>query len=280
MGGLVFENCSSLSEIYLPKCTFIKGAAFNLCTSLTTASLGALLSVSKWYGNPVFLNNGSLSQLYIGTGVAGIVQYDNLFSANFPTSLQSGIGSIYTHWQNYDSYINATGWSSLSSLFVSVGEPDKPLLSFSDGLLYGENVIVNKSYYAALGINSNSITAISFSKITTVYTNDYTDCSHLTSVSLPACKRINDNGFYGCLALTYIDLPECEFIGKTAFYAYPAPSLTIVLRYNGIVSRNADQLVDGNGASKLSILVPSSLVDAYKSAQYWSVYSSRIFPIE
>ena len=33
------------------------------------------------------------------------------------------------------------------------------------------------------------------------------------------------------------------------------------------------------GAGNGSIYVTSSLVDAYKSAQYWSKYSSQIFPI-
>lgn len=323
MGGLVFDLCSVITEVHLPNCYYISGA-FCPNSTLTLVDMGCVLSTSNWFGNPILFSATNVSQLYIDTNVYGFMSYNSVFSANTPTSLQSGIGSIYTHWQNYDSYINAPGWSSLSSLFVSVGDPDKPMLSFSDGTVNGYTKYIQSNYYSSLNISKNDVIHIDLPEILEVsnyfkaypnlqtmnlnvpYLNTwgaFANCFSLQTVSLPACKEIGKNGqndvFQNCTSLSQIYLPVCEYIGPYAFTG--CTSLSVIslpackyignfafqnFTFNTIYLPGSEmcsidiQTFANTAISSGSIYVPASLVDAYKSAQYWSVYSNRIFPIE
>lgn len=285
MGGLVFESCSSLSEIYLPNCVSIGGATFNMNNTLTTVSLGALQNISKWYNNPVIMTTPNVSQLYIGTETYGVLTYTSMFSSgtNFDTLLQSGIGSIYTHWQNYNDYINAPGWSSLSSLFVSVGDPDKPILSFSDGALtgYTRNILSNFSTY--LGVSKSLITTVSLPDCTYIGSNAFDEYVNISEFYLPNVSYIETRGFAECYHLSSINLPECRYIASNTFqwaaYSTPEQKFTLTLGYTGVCRLGGTGVLD-NIKKGFSVYVPASLVDAYKSATYWASYSSRIFPIE
>jgi hypothetical protein len=55
--------------------------------------------------------------------------------------------------------------------------------------------------------------------------------------------------------------------------------MSITLGYDGIVELGGN-VFDYSQMSMISVYVPASLVDAYKSALYWSNYSDHIFPIE
>ena len=102
------------------------------------------------------------------------------------------------------------------------------------------------------------------------------------SIYLPKCEYV-DGAFRKCNAQT-IELPVCSYIGLDTFNNTSVK--TIVLGYSSVctlVSSTSQYVVfhpsghfaDGTG----SIYVPASLVDAYKSATNWSIYSSLIFPI-
>ena len=258
IGGLVFQECSTLSEIDLPMCTYISGAAFNVCSNLTTVKLPVLTSTAQWFGNGVFLNCPNLSQLYMGSMYGGfVVPYSNMFSrAN--TKLQSGIGSIYVNVDNYDSYINATGWSSLSSLFVSVGDT---LLSFSNGVVSGTTTVLyanpaSLDYKSYLGISS----------------------SNITEVSLPECTYIDNSAFQGCTSLSQVSLPACTYIGMNTFINCTSLSM-LKIGDTGVVATLANSSALANtaiAAGNGSIYVPTSLVTAYQGADNWSLYAGQI----
>lgn len=122
-------------------------------------------------------------------------------------------------------------------------------------------------------------------------------CNNLTTVNLPVCTFINDMAFYYCETLSYISLPLCEEIGAQVFmWCFSLSSLVLPVcssigRYcfsgcSDIALTLGSTSVCTAGASifnavigTVSVYVPASLVDAYKSAPNWSQYSSRIFPI-
>ena len=105
-------------------------------------------------------------------------------------------------------------------------------------------------------------------------------CSSLTQVSLPMCSYIGSDVFSSCRSLSQASLPVCSYIGEYAFGDCSSLSI-ITIGYSGVCSLDGISVFNGTKitSSTGSIYVPSSLVDAYKSASNWSVYSNIIYPI-
>ena len=130
----------------------------------------------------------------------------------------------------------------------------------------------------------------------------FMNCSSLRSVNLPVCSKFDGRCFFSCSNLSYVSIPECVSLGRSCFQTCKALSeinlpkcssldsqvffnctsfMKLTLGYSSVVSvKNINcfsytPIASGTG----SIYVPSSLVDAYKSANIWSTYSSQIFPI-
>lgn len=97
-------------------------------------------------------------------------------------------------------------------------------------------------------------------------------CYSLTNINLPVCSYIESQAFAHCDSLSQIDLPMCSYLGNWAL-----SGSTIILRYDGVVTAGGSFPIGGDPSTK--VYVPASLVDAYKSAENWSVFSDQIFPI-
>ena len=274
LGGLAMES-NRLTEVDLPCLFYLSGAAFNVCPYITTIKVPALVSASQWYGNGALLGCTSLSQLYIGLEVPEIIPYSRLFNnQQASTSLLQGIGSIYVNAENYDSYTTAVGWSSLSSLMVSV-EYSTPLLSLSDGVLYGIDRYLSASHILNAGITAGNITEVN---VDCYYINQNTFISqNITKINLDACYRIGMSAFADCGSLSEITLGVCEYLEDYAFRYCNLNKITI--KTDTVCSIHSRAFYGGIDFNNYSIFVPTSLVDSYKSAQYWSGYSSHIFPI-
>lgn len=275
LGSNAFRSCG-FSEIDLPYCENTYGTPFQMST-LTKVSLGTLTYAQLWNNNGAFLNCPNLSQLYIDTDARVVVAYSTLFNNVTSNSLLSGVGSIYTHWQNYDDYINAPGWSSLSSLFVSVGDPDKPLLSFSDGVLSGYAYTLY--YYTSyISVPKNDIITLDFPNVRYIGQYSFASCGNLTTINLSNCNKLSAYAFSSCTKLTTVNLGNCTDISDWTFRNCNINSLTI--RTSQVCRIQANAFYGAWNRDGYSIYVPASLVDAYKSAQYWSNNSTHIFPIE
>ena len=334
----LFNDCGKLSSIYIEHCYYIKdnalvntiiteaiypecyevgGYAFANCSSLQRVSLPNLFKLGGW-GEGVFKNDISLQELTLNMNnyINFYSNYDSFSLSN--TKLASGIGSIYVQSWQYDKYITANGWSSLSERFVSV--PVSSMLSFSNGVLSGYTNIINRSFNSYIGISYSEVIDIDLPNCKYVYSSTFGYLSGLKNVSLPNCTNIgygafsnceylqNANisnvetitaeAFANCRALTSISLPNCKYVDGYAFnYCGKLSSLnlpicekindrafqgagliTLTLGSNKVVSASNEALYNMQNLS--SIYVPASLVDAYKSATGFSQYSNRIFPIE
>lgn len=147
-----------------------------------------------------------------------------------------------------------------------------------------------------------SLTQVSLPVCTIVMNRVFTGCVSLKQVSLPVCSYIGDAVFDTCSSLTQVNLPMCSYIGSMAFYrcrllsqmslpmcSYISNyafdtciSLSIItIGYSGVCSLyNSNVFTNTQITSSTgSIYVPTSLVDAYKSAPNWSYFSTQIFPI-
>lgn len=151
--------------------------------------------------------------------------------------------------------------------------------------------------------NCRSLSQVSLPMCSSIGTNTFTSCSSLTQVDLPMCSYIGNGAFWTCTSLSQMNLPLCSYISPYVFYnckslnqvSLPVcntignnafqgcSSLSIItIGYSSVCSLGgvnvfyATKITSSTG----SIYVPTSLVDAYKSATNWSYFSTQIFPIE
>ena len=344
-----FEYCVEIQQMTLPLCSYIDRYAFAgnwntfmklqslylpLCNTLSNTALGTKylsdlsvpmcisfyanliensvistlsLPIVNYLSNNIFYNCTNLTSLTLGTGTYEIPSYNTNMLYNTP--IMSGTGSIYVDAAMYDKWITTEGWSSLSERFVSIGNTD-PMLSFSDGLVYGKTSYIEDNFLSYLGIDYNSTISMSlpnciicknFSYLDNLqslylpecqYVENLISCSTLSIIDLPKCKVIN--GISNCRRITSISLPMCEcLLNKNfdGFYELTSINLPVCnyMESIGKVGGNCSLTLGSNEVCYLSgtlhnnitsIYVPASLVDAYKSAENWSYYSTQIFPIE
>ena len=309
-----FSSCWSLTSIDLPMCFNLGSYAFYGCSQLQTASVGYVLDlVSGVFYNCSMLQ--SITGLYVTRNVsdpftncsnlrtvqlpifsAGTSQlrldYASLltsvsignelyFVPSYPSFHQDFIqnvnsASIYVDAAMYDQWVVADGWSSLSSMFYSYGDATAPMLSVDSGVLYGKTAAIFNnwsSYVSTTEITSVNLPNCRFVNYGAIYG------SQITSISLPACKYLNASAI-NCNHLTSIDLPVCELItpDNTAPFNRCEALRTITIGTSKVCVLTSTRLV--TWWDSISIYVPASLVDAYKSADNWSVHASQIFPIE
>jgi hypothetical protein len=206
-----FQYCSSLSEVNLPACNSLGNSVFAYCSSLSVVNLPVCNSL----GNYVFANCSSLTSLTIGTKTYIIPSYQNRIFSN-ATNMLTGSGSIYVASDMYSRWIVASGWSSLSSRFVSVDQSG-PVLSFESGVVSGITGYASKDLMTYLNISSNDIVEVYLPDCIKVNGNTFDGCSSLTTVNLPVCSYISGNTFYICTSLSEVNLPACMSIGNNAF---------------------------------------------------------------
>ena len=205
-----FKSCTSLTQVNLPMCKNVYGSAFQNCTSLTQVNL----PVCEVISNNAFQSCTQFNSLTLCTDVYWTISYQSRMLSNTP--IMNGTGSIYVRNDTYNNWINATGWSSLAARFVSI-EYSEPILSFSDGLVYGSTPTIKSDFKGVLGITATAITEVSLPYCLYINSSTFQDCTSLSQVSLPKVKTIDTFAFLRCTSLTQIDLPNCTYISATAF---------------------------------------------------------------
>lgn len=121
-------------------------------------------------------------------------------------------------------------------------------------------------------------------------------CSALQSIDLPKCSYVRDYAFFSCQKLSLINLPKCTSLGGYACYQCSSIS-TIKIPVCSYISYCAFQSCTNlkevylNSVTSVttitsdtfsycpnltSVYVPASLVDAFKTAQYWSSIPDKI----
>ena len=140
------------------------------------------------------------------------------------------------------------------------------------------NMPVCTSLYNNAFRNCTNLTTVSLPACTSLYNNAFRSCWNLSSISLPNVTRLSTYCLANCSALQTISLPKCSYLSGYAFWS--CYNLNTI--YMGIELSTVASMVSSNALSDCSALqsiyVPASLVDAYKSAENWSYYSSIIYP--
>ena len=307
-----FTQCSSLSEVNLPMIRSIQVTAFNNCRSLNSLTLCTDVYWTIPYNSRVWANTPIMSgkgSIYVRSDT-----YSQWITKNGWSSLSNTFVSMEVSGPilSYSNGMLSGTTKALGSDFISylgvtkedITEVSLPECKYfvSDNAL-GYTAVSNVYLPKCLDIESNTfyscsmLSMISLPMCSHIGNFGFAGCESLTLVNLPVCSRIDTGAFLSCYQLSQVNLPLCEYIGNSTFgicyqrsqmnlpmcsyigdNAFSAiNSFSLTLGYNGIVKTGVNTF---SGIENLKIYVPSSLVDAYKSAENWSVYSSQIFPIE
>ena len=114
-------------------------------------------------------------------------------------------------------------------------------------------------------------------EVTKINTYLFRRCESLTSVSFPACTSIGEYAFDTCTALTSVSFPVCTSIGE---YAFNGCTALTSLYFTGSSVPSIASNSFNNIPSTATFYVASSMVDAFKSASYWSAFASQIVAYE
>ena len=239
-----FQNNYSIQSIET-NATSIGLRAFMSCSSLSQVSL----PMCSYIGADAFTNCYSLSQ--VSLPVCSYIGADAFESCSSLTKISLPMCS----------HIGTYAFNSCSSL----SQVSLPVCSYIGGGAFGY---------------CSSLSQVNLPMCISVWATAFEYCTSLTQVSLPMCEFIRFRAFEYCRALSQVNLPICSYIAAAVF-RYCSSLSRITIGYSSVCSLYSTNVFDGTKitSSTGSIYVPASLVDAYKSAENWSVYSNIIYPI-
>lgn len=116
-------------------------------------------------------------------------------------------------------------------------------------------------------------------------------CRNLKSITLPECLRIEKKAFAACKSLSWVSMNACEFIDENVFNKQgdtdPCILKSWYLLTSSVATLAATRLFGdewdkdySSAPSDLSIFVPTSLVDEYRTATNWVSLASHIYGID
>lgn len=124
-------------------------------------------------------------------------------------------------------------------------------------------------------MNCPALTTVDLLNATSIGYSAFSGCSGLITIDLPNATSIDNATFQGCSALTSVDFSNIASIGAYAFQR-DYELKTIFLRSKTMCTCVGDPSLN----SSVTIYVPESLINSYKTATYWSKYSDKFKTLE
>ncbi len=289
IGYLAFGYCSNLTSLTIiggePR---IEEKAFTGCNALKTVSLSGSI------GREAFAGCTNLIEVSFSDKVTEIKQFafkdcSSLASIILPERLES-IG--------YGAFQNCTALTS-AVLSGSIGDSAFSHCEMLSNVSFSKSVTSIGSGAFSL---CRSLTSITIPEnVSSIGFSAFWGCSNLVSVAIPeSISSIQRLLFCGCSSLESISIPDGVMtIGESAFdscsslknITIPESVMSIELGAFdgcfGLTSITVKPETPPTGGQYMfrntndaPVYVPSSSIEAYKSAQYWSDYASRIQAIQ
>lgn len=289
IGYLAFGYCSNLTSLTIiggePR---IEEKAFTGCNALKTVSLSGSI------GREAFAGCTNLIEVSFSDKVTEIKQFafkdcSSLASIILPERLES-IG--------YGAFQNCTALTS-AVLSGSIGDSAFSHCEMLSNVSFSKSVTSIGSGAFSL---CRSLTSITIPEnVSSIGFSAFWGCSNLVSVAIPeSISSIQRLLFCGCSSLESISIPDSVMtIGESAFdscsslknITIPESVMSIELGAFdgcfGLTSITVKPETPPTGGQYMfrntndaPVYVPSSSIEAYKSAQYWSDYASRIQAIQ
>lgn len=244
IGSSTFLYCQNLFSVSLPKCTTIGDYAFASCNNLTTISFPTCTNL----GSYAFAYCSSLTTISLPVcttiGSNAFASCPNLTTVSLPACTS----------------INNMGFLNCTKL-IEISLP-------------------NCLYLGSIAFSScNQLISVYLPKCEKVQNYAFHNCIKLTEISLPSCLSLGSSAFSGCTKLAAVSLSNCKYIGSGAFSkCYNLSSLTLgpscSLAHSSVFYSTPYAGYKTSFSGTPYIYVPSSRLSWYKSATYWSKFSS------
>ena len=270
IGDNAFVGCSGLTNLTFGNSVeFIGTGAFADCTSLTGSI--TLPSTLQHLGCGVFNNCSGLTSVTVEAVVPPEMQH-------YPPAFENTNDCpIYVPCNSVDAYKHADGWYFYSSRIEAIpGSCVTPkwIATYTGGTTSSAACDSATTIYEG-DITLTDLVSVEIGDcITSINNWVFGYCSSLTSVTIPdSVTSIGNDVFFNCTGLTSVTIPSgVTYIGRECFYRCSRlQSVTVLATTPPSIS--TDVFYNTNNCP---IYVPSGSVDAYKTANRWSDYASRI----
>ena len=280
IGDWAFGNCS-LSSVAIPEnVTNIGKNAFNGCSRLNSI---ILFSKTPPIAGPELFNDTNDCPIYVFPESVDVYKSDPNWYM-YASRIQAMTESVI-YYTSSDGCVITQGVNSFGGFVISN--------EYVDGLgtirFYGK--VNDVSFYACSSLTSviipESVTSIERSafsyctnltniflpeEVTSIESFAFMGCTSLTSIVLPeAVTSIEEYAFFCCSSLTSVIIPKnVKSIGQFAFWAcHNLTSVTVLPEIPPIATNLMFE-------TDCPIYVPAGSVEAYKSAEGWSLHADRI----
>ena len=242
IGDWAFLNCSSLTSVTIPNSvTSIGGGAFKGCSGLTSPVYNAHVFA--------FMPESYSGAYTIPDGIASIVEYafsgcSSLTSVTIPNSITSIASGVFTSCTNLSAVhiSDLAAWCNISFSYSHSSNP----------LCYAHHLYLDNDEITNLVIPSS---------VTNIKSGAFEGGSGITSVLIPnSVTYIGEGAFSGC-ALTSVTIESTTPLSLCETWELEGESETYCTDPD---------------FGRASIYVPCGTLDAYKNAEGWSDYASKI----
>lgn len=221
-------------------------------------------SVSHYFND---YNNHSSSKVSSNTSI------ENLLILGY--YIEDSKGNLVAKTQNNVAEYNPSSQISLKKY------QNKYATSVGDSAFYSCSALTTIDIPNATSIgvsafgNCHALTTVDLLNATSIGYSAFSGCSGLITIDLPNATSIDNAAFQDCSALTSIDFSNIASIGAYAFQCDYSLKM-IFLRSKTMCTCVGDPSLN----SSVTIYVPESLINSYKTATYWSKYSSNFKTLE
>lgn len=292
IGDSAFEGCTELQEIRFNKAvTTIGKMTFSECEALSTIVLGENITT---IGEGAFNKCSQLESIAIPDGVSHIGDYTFYSCASLvAVSLGNSIESIGdSAFENCSALAEITLPDSVKSIAdnafanchnlakVTLGNNIESIGDYAFTYCKSLNSIALPNTVKSLGdyafLRCEKLANITLSEnLTHIGEATFANCSSLMSITLPAAiTSIGNEAMFGCSRLSTINCMSTTppTLGACAFDKY-------IVKSEGVEAENGDKYDRETyevAAIGSTIYVPTNSAEAYKSAEAWSNYASKI----